>query len=315
LRTTPSTQAFALAICSVLIFAACKKVYNAIGHPPVVNAGPSQTIKLPLDSVNLSGSATSTDSKLVAYLWSEVSGPNIAAIASEGSPSTRINQLTTGTYIFQLMALDSLGETGVDSLMVTVNPPDTVTLTLSPSQNPTEALIWGDGTVGLDKSGEGSPEIDAAAWTYGGTPIWARAALQFDLGSIPSGATIYSAKLTLFSNPTPSNGNLSTANFGTDNSMFIQQITASWDPTAVKWYNQPQATATGQISIPTTSQPFLDLTNIDVTNMVKGMVQNNASYGFLLRLQNETYYSSRIFCSSKYSDVTKHPKFVIQYKP
>jgi hypothetical protein len=214
-----------------------------------------------------------------------------------------------------LMAVDSLGETGVDSLMVTVNPPDTVTLTLSPTQNPTEALIWGDGTVGLDKSGEGSTEIDAAAWTYNSNPIWARAALQFDLNSIPAGATIYSAKLTLFSNPTPTNGNLVDANFGANNSMYIQQITAGWDPTAVKWYNQPQATATGEISIPSTTQSLLDLTNIDVTNMVKGMVQNNANYGFLLRLQNETYYNSRIFCSSKYADATKHPKIVIQYKP
>jgi hypothetical protein len=81
----------------------------------------------------------------------------------------------------------------------------------------------------------------------------------------------------------------------------------------VKWNNQPSATTTGQITIPSTTQSRLDLPNIDVTAMVSNMVKNNANHGFFIRLQNEVIYTSRIFCSSKYADASKHPKLTIVY--
>jgi hypothetical protein len=34
----------------------------------------------------------------------------------------------------------------------------------------------------------------------------------------------------------------------------------------------------------------------------------------MLQLQNEATYNSRIFCSSKFNDVKKHPKLVIVYE-
>jgi len=43
------------------------------------------------------------------------------------------------------------------------------------------------------------------------------------------------------------------------------------------------------------------------------MVSNGANYGFKLQLANEVEYTSRIFCSSYYSDATRHPKLVVQY--
>ena len=116
----------------------------------------------------------------------------------------------------------------------------------------------------------------------------------------------------LYSDPTPLNGNQVDANYGTDNSMLIQQITQSWSTSTVTWVNQPVATSTNQVVIPTTTSSLLDL-NIDVTTLVAGMINNNMNFGFLIRLQTETPYASRIFCSSKYSDAAKHPKLVVIY--
>ena len=184
------------------------------------------------------------------------------------------------------------------------------TLNLSPSPNPLELHLFG--YLDFDGSDPNAPEIGAAAWTSGGSPIYMRAALNFDLSTIPVTATIQSAKLSLYSNPTPLNGNGSDANFGTDNSLLIQQITSPWSANTAKWTNQPITTATNQIVIPHTSQNQLDLLNLDVTQMVRDMVAS-ASYGFFLVLQNEVIYTSRIFCSSKYSDGSKHPRLSVVY--
>jgi hypothetical protein len=186
------------------------------------------------------------------------------------------------------------------------------TLTLQPTDNPTEVHIYGNNT-GNEGSTVLSPEIDGAAWTQNGDTVGVRAALQFDLSSIPGSAVIDSSRLTLYSNPTPINGNMVDANYGTDNTLLIEQITTAWNASLVRWTNQPTATSTDEVVIPSTTQNFLDLPNIDVTSMVSNMVKNNANYGFLIRLQTETAYNSRIFCSSKYSDTTKHPKIAVWY--
>src|SRR5450432_3880357 len=119
-----------------LVFAACKKdnPAPAVNRPPTVNAGASQTISWPVDSIKLSGTVTDEESKVVAYLWSEVSGPNVPVIASEGSLTTRISSLIPVSYIFQLMAVDTFGLTGVDTLIVLVNAPTIINL--APVNNP-----------------------------------------------------------------------------------------------------------------------------------------------------------------------------------
>ena len=185
------------------------------------------------------------------------------------------------------------------------------TLNSQPANNPSEVHIWGNPNQNL--SGVGAPEIGAATWTSGGATVFMRAALKFDLSAIPADAVITSAKLSLFSNHTPLNGNQTDANFGTDNTVLIQQITGAWTPGLVTWDNQPVAATQNQIIIPSTTSSFGDLTDIDVSVFIKNMVGNNNNNGFLIRLQTEQIYNSRIFCSSKYSDASKYPKLVIEY--
>jgi hypothetical protein len=157
--------------------------------------------------------------------------------------------------------------------------------------------------------------LEADAWTANGDAWTMRGLVKFDLSSIPSTATIKSANLYLYSNPAPTTGNLKDANYGS-NAFYIQQVTSSWTPnnSVTNWSNQPSVATANQILIPTTSQSQLDL-NVDVTAQVTSMVNNNANYGFMLKLQNEVTYTSRIFVSSHnqtYPD--KHPKLVVIYQ-
>ena len=298
-------------LCTVLTLVSCKKDADQKPNlPPVVKAGVEQSVKLP-SNATLSGSATDADGTVVAYLWSQVSGPNSASIFDPGSATTEVGNLMKGDYLFQLMATDNSGATGVDTVSIFVTGPTIDTLTLSPSNNSNEFELALLGSQ--DISAGGLVDIPVEAWTEGGIPLTIRELLKFDVSSIPSNAVITSATLSLYSEEPPLNGNLTDANFGVNNSMYLQQVTSAWSTSTANWSNQPTVSTANELSIPTTNSSALDL-NLNVTNMVASMVNNNANYGFMLKLQNETIYNSRIFCSSYHSDATKHPKLVVTYE-
>lgn len=311
MRTFSKFLLNSLAIC--LLFTSCQKdvVDNVLSSPPIANAGPSQTIQLPSSSITLTGTGTSTNGIISGYLWSIISGPNLPIIATPAASSTLISNVVSGTYLFQFMVIDEAGLTGVDTVSLFVTSSPVQTLTLQPANNPNDVhLAFMNGGNGTDP---GAIEFSGGAWTNGGSPLITRGIFKFDMSTIPAGATILSAKLTLYSNPTPRNGNLVDANSGTANSLFLERVTSSWDPSTVTWANQPGTDAASQLSIPHTSLTFFDLVDIDVTSMVGVMASTN-NYGFKIRLQNEVAYNIRIFASSRHPDVTKHPKLVITYQ-
>ncbi len=301
-----------LLACSMLIVS-CQKDDIPENKVPVADGGSSTTVTLPADSASLSGTGTDADGQVVAYLWSQVSGPGAATIVNPGSPSTVIKGFVQGTYVFQLMVTDNKGATGVDTASVVVNAAPQQTLTLQPANNPDE-IIYGNHN-GVDQTGVGGPDLPIEAWTSGGTPFTIRAAVKFDLSSIPVNSTIIGANLYLYSYPSPTlNGNFVDANFGTGNAMLVQQIVTNWSPATASWFNQPVTSAANQIIVPSTTQQTLDL-NLDVTNMVSSMVSNNANYGFFLKIQNEVIYNCRIFVSSFNTTYTdKRPKLVVVYQ-
>lgn len=294
-----------------ITFTSCQKDDFIENKVPVADAGPSKIITLPLDKLSITGSGTDADGKIVAYLWSQVSGPEATVIINPGSASTDITGFVEGSYIFQLMVTDDKGATGVDTLTVKVNPAPEQTVTLKTANNPNEKMFILNGT---DQSYVGSQELVIDAWTKNGSNWYGRAALKFDMSNIPSTATILSANLFLYSNTPPQNGNLVDANFGANNGLILQQITSNWSPATSNWSNQPVVSVANQIMIPSTTLAALDL-NIDVTSMVAAMVTSNAKYGFMLRLQDEVIHTSRMFVSSHHPTKTdKHPKLVIIYK-
>lgn len=306
-------QLFFLFILSML-FSNCTKENIVNNKVPIAEAGESQTINIEEKEATaiLTGVGADSDGQVVAYEWSQISGPNPSIIVNEGASTTEVRQLTVGIYVFQLMVVDNDGATGVDTVSVTVKGPVEVTLSLQPSKNPNETVIWGN-TTGLDQSGPNVGEIGAVSWTSGGIEIGMRTAITFDFSAIPATATIISAKLSLYSNLNPLNGDHVHANSGPDNSMYIQRNTTAWAASTAKWINQPSITTNNQVSIPHTTESFLDLLDIDVKKLVEDMVANGND-GFNIRLQNETIYNSRIFYSSKFNgNAQKLPKLVIVY--
>lgn len=276
---------------------------------PIANAGPSKTLNLP-GTVTLTGSGTDTDGTIVGYAWTQVSGPEASIIVNPGSATTVVKGFVAGNYVFQLQVIDNGGLTGVDTVSVKVNAPEAQTLTSQPANNPNEKMLV---TIGGADYSATNQELVIDAWTVNGASYTGRAAIKFDLSSIPSTATITSANLFLYSNTPPQNGNLIDANFGTNNSLWLQRITAPWTPATATWTNQPTVTTTGQLDIPTTTQSVLDL-NLDVKTLVSSMVNTNTNYGFILRLQNETMYNSRMFVASYHpTKADKRPKLVVTY--
>ncbi len=297
---------------SGLILTGCQKEASLVTNntvAPFADAGLSQAIQAPAASVVLEGKGTSQNGAISGYLWSLVSGPNVPLILSPGSPTTNVNQLITGTYIFQLMVVDNAGLTGVDTVQVIVLPSLRQTLTLQPSGNPTEMNF---AINGVDSSGQ-DLGLHAAAWTGRGFPYYIRAALQFDLSSIPVTASIVSARLFLYSDPTPSVGNFIDANSGSNNAFYIRRITSAWSVASSNWSTQPTTTTTDQILIAHTDQTFLDLPGIDVTALVSKM-HTTTNYGFWIQLQNEVAYNIRQFASSINPAADKHPKLIVTYE-
>jgi len=91
---------------------------------PIANAGANQVIVLPVNSVNLDGSASSDPNGSVsAYSWTEVSGPASASVSAANSAKAKASNLVQGTYVFRLSITDNSGATASDDVTITVNGP------------------------------------------------------------------------------------------------------------------------------------------------------------------------------------------------
>ncbi|WP_460566926.1 DNRLRE domain-containing protein [Flaviaesturariibacter terrae] len=299
-------------VISVLTVAAsgCHPDAQDVNQAPTAEAGISQTITLPANQLTLQGSGYDSDGSITAYGWSQVSGPNNASFADVNNPATAVTGLVQGNYTFRLTVTDDEGATGSDTVSIHVLPAAAHSVTLQPANNPAERTIGIN--AGSEVSYSNSIELILAAWTINSDPYLSRSALKFDLSSIPSTATVLSATLYLYSDPQPNNGNLVDANFGADNSFSIRRITSAWTPASTGWANQPPTTTVNEVIVPHTPQSQLDVT-ADVTAQVNDML-HNGNNGFLLKLQNETIYTSRLFVSSNHSNTAKRPKLVVQYQ-
>jgi RHS repeat-associated protein len=109
---------------------------TAVNQPPVVSAGPNQTITLPTSSVTLNGSATDDGlpNGTLTITWSEVSGPAGVTFSSPHTAVTNAMFPGAGSYVLQLSATDSQFTTN-STVTVMVNaapppppPPGTVTV-------------------------------------------------------------------------------------------------------------------------------------------------------------------------------------------
>jgi hypothetical protein len=153
-------------------------------------------------------------------------------------------------------------------------------------------------------------ELEAYAWTNQGAPGFKRILIDFDWSQIPANATIVSATLSLFHNPTGPSMPGHSQQSGS-NASVLQRIISPWNELTVTWNTQPSTTTQNQIQIPATTSSTQNF-QIDVTSLVTDIFSDPSnSHGFLLKLVTEQYYRSLIFASSDHADSTLWPQIEI----
>jgi len=92
-----------------------------INHPPVANAGADQIIVLPVNTVNLDGSASfDPDNNITGYAWIKISGPASFTITNANAMQTPAANLALGVYQFELKVTDAGGLFSKDTVKITV---------------------------------------------------------------------------------------------------------------------------------------------------------------------------------------------------
>lgn len=108
---------------------------NQGNFPPVVNAGPDQSIAIPVNTVNLQGTVSDdglpTGSTLT-HTWSKVLGSGEVTFSDPASLATQATFSMPGTYVLRLTAGDT-ELTGSDDLIVNVIALEQLQLSLTPA--------------------------------------------------------------------------------------------------------------------------------------------------------------------------------------
>ena len=103
---------------------------------PTAQAGSDQSITLPANTINLSGSGVDSDGSITSYLWTKISGPSAYNIANPSSAVTSVSNLVEGIYQFELKVTDDKGAIGADTMQVTVNKSDITVIAPTPNVAP-----------------------------------------------------------------------------------------------------------------------------------------------------------------------------------
>jgi len=184
------------------------------------------------------------------------------------------------------------------------------TLTLQPSSSAGKDAILSN--VGSNESLNFGNSIDNQLLVLNGWSIQ-KALIEFDLSSIPSGAIITEARLSLFHDPTPAGWGLD-QHFG-QNGLVIERVTSAWEENTVTWDNQPSTTPQGLALVPESTSGTQDYLDINVSQMVSDMITDPAgNNGFLLRIVQDNSYANIIIASSDHNDASRHPKLVVTYQ-
>jgi hypothetical protein len=130
-----------------------------------------------------------------------------------------------------------------------------------------------------------------------------RSYLQFDLSSIPSGADVVSASLTLLHAGYYNQLNITTQCF---------LVTQAWDESTITWDTQP----TFDSNVSSSSLNFYTGSGgqrtWDVKNIVSNWISTGVNNGLVLK-QTDTAWAEAIFYSSDNSSANDRPKLTITY--
>jgi hypothetical protein len=153
------------------------------------------------------------------------------------------------------------------------------------------------------------------AWTYNLDSFIIRTYLKFDLSSFPQNAGVISACLNMF-NPhdTILDHTHSDSEIFGSNAFYIRRVNGPWNSRTITWNNQPEFIDKDKV-YSKASQLIDQDYSIDVTEMVKEMIKNpESNYGFMIMLENESYYRKICFASLENPDTNLRPRLEINYQ-
>jgi TGF-beta propeptide len=133
------------------------------------------------------------------------------------------------------------------------------------------------------------PDLAAIAWKDSRNhKCVGRTLFKFNLTEVPTNATVTSAVLQLYYNPSPTHtGGVGHNTENGSNACFLEKVTQPWNDGTVTWSNKP-LTNYWELFTLSESSSFDQNYSVDITSMVNDMVKNpSTNYGFLLRLQTE----------------------------
>lgn len=158
---------------------------------PTANAGASQSIKLPTNSVTLNGSGSDSDGSIVSYKWAGTGG----TIVTPNAATTKVTGLTAGNYSFTLEVTDNRGGKATSSTSVSVALADNVPPTAKAGQNITIKLPVNSVTLngsGTDTDGT----IVGYHWTGNGGTIVSPNAASTVVKDLKAGNYSYTLEVT-----------------------------------------------------------------------------------------------------------------------
>ena len=165
-----------------------------VNKAPVASAGNDLTITLPVNTVNLNGSAsTDPDGTIAGYAWKQLSGPVTVKFGTAGQMQTVVNGLTeAGTYVFSLTVTDNKGATNDDQLSVVVKPAPVPENTVPVAAAGNDlSITLPVSTASLDGSASHDPDgtISSYLWKQVSGPVTAKLSTAQQVQTNISGLT------------------------------------------------------------------------------------------------------------------------------
>lgn len=151
--------------------------------PTAANAGTDQTLACNVTSTDITGNAVVVGSSL----WSQVSGPNAATIATPYGQTTNISNLIPGTYVFQyaISGGNACSPSEEDTVEIVVSSDAAVATTAGPDQTVCYAAP-------VQLSGNAPPSTNLeGTWTVDSAPVGANIVFEDenDPNTLVSGLT------------------------------------------------------------------------------------------------------------------------------
>ncbi|MBO9618795.1 MAG: PD40 domain-containing protein [Niabella sp.] len=129
--------------------------------PPIAIVRASKTSILPTDSITLDGSASNDpDGKISIWLWTKMGGAACTIVTPNG-PVTKVKNLVSGTYEFQLSVTDNEGLVATDTVWIRVINPAPVA-----RAGKDTSITLPANTAILDGRGSTDPENDITNYKW-----------------------------------------------------------------------------------------------------------------------------------------------------